>query len=520
MNTCKTITAANESTRRRYSAADIAAIVLVIGVSTILFSTPLRHSGNLLPYAQDDLYYYLVVARNLAHGLGSTFDGSTPTNGYHPLYLLLLWVASKHSNSLLSIFRFLWTLDVLAAAGTFLAARAIFVRALANRWLANGFALIVLWTSFYRFYHQMEVTLVLPLGFCLLALLFCAPSRITERRWLAIGLVASLLILSRLDAGLLVALCGLAILLQRNYRRSLTITKVLAFLGSSLPLLLAYFWANEHFFARLMPISGAAKQTRTDHSLYLVALRMSLSHGTEVLFLLSFVALCWAVIRWGSLPPQVRLICMAGLVFPFVHWGVNTLVSDWMLWSWYKYSLTYSVAMTLLLAGIAINQWKPERLKLMGGSAFACGAVLLMSSRYRPDPMMVDVAGGATFLQRFAVDHPGQFAMGDRSGMVSYVMQAPMLQTEGLMMDSTFLNRIQTREPLRQVLRAYGAAYYVGFEPAGAAVVKENCFTAREPAQAGPSSPVMQGDFCEKPVAEFTAPSGRTLVFAVGAETR
>ena len=38
----------------------------------------------------DDAYYYLGVARHLAEGAGSTFDGLNPTNGYHPLWCWLL----------------------------------------------------------------------------------------------------------------------------------------------------------------------------------------------------------------------------------------------------------------------------------------------------------------------------------------------------------------------------------------------------------------------------------------------
>ena len=38
----------------------------------------------------DDFYYYLVLARHTAQGLGPTFDGMELTNGFHPLYLLLL----------------------------------------------------------------------------------------------------------------------------------------------------------------------------------------------------------------------------------------------------------------------------------------------------------------------------------------------------------------------------------------------------------------------------------------------
>jgi len=37
----------------------------------------------------DDAFYYFGIARNVAHGHGSTFDGIDPTNGYHPLWMLI-----------------------------------------------------------------------------------------------------------------------------------------------------------------------------------------------------------------------------------------------------------------------------------------------------------------------------------------------------------------------------------------------------------------------------------------------
>ena len=38
----------------------------------------------------DDAYYYFVTARHLAGGMGPTFDGQAITNGFHPLWLLVL----------------------------------------------------------------------------------------------------------------------------------------------------------------------------------------------------------------------------------------------------------------------------------------------------------------------------------------------------------------------------------------------------------------------------------------------
>src|SRR5215475_3514123 len=40
-------------------------------------------------FSRDDAYYYFKVAQNISEGHGSTFDGIHPTNGYHPLWMLI-----------------------------------------------------------------------------------------------------------------------------------------------------------------------------------------------------------------------------------------------------------------------------------------------------------------------------------------------------------------------------------------------------------------------------------------------
>src|SRR5512138_2657825 len=40
-------------------------------------------------FIRDDAYYYYKVAQNISEGHGSTFDGIHPTNGYHPLWMLV-----------------------------------------------------------------------------------------------------------------------------------------------------------------------------------------------------------------------------------------------------------------------------------------------------------------------------------------------------------------------------------------------------------------------------------------------
>jgi len=74
--------------RRPLETAAVAAVVLVVlGLGIFACLGPEERIVFLL---YDDAYYYLGVARHLAEGAGSTFDGLNATNGYHPLWCWML----------------------------------------------------------------------------------------------------------------------------------------------------------------------------------------------------------------------------------------------------------------------------------------------------------------------------------------------------------------------------------------------------------------------------------------------
>ncbi|HEX5041532.1 MAG TPA: hypothetical protein VFV75_01435 [Candidatus Polarisedimenticolaceae bacterium] len=70
--------------RRPLEAAAVAAVVLAVLCLGIF--TCLGPEERIVFLLYDDAYYYLGVARHLAAGAGSTFDGLHGTNGYHPLW--------------------------------------------------------------------------------------------------------------------------------------------------------------------------------------------------------------------------------------------------------------------------------------------------------------------------------------------------------------------------------------------------------------------------------------------------
>ncbi len=68
-----------------------------LAVGAVLLGISLGHArlirqpeSVLLAYVPDDAFYYLEIARHLAAGEGSTFDGVNPTTGYHPGWMALL----------------------------------------------------------------------------------------------------------------------------------------------------------------------------------------------------------------------------------------------------------------------------------------------------------------------------------------------------------------------------------------------------------------------------------------------
>jgi hypothetical protein len=99
----------------------------------------------------------------------------------------------------------------------------------------------------------------------------------------------------------------------------------------------------------------------------------------------------------------------------------------------------------------------------------------------------------------FAQTHNGVFAMGDASGTAAYLINRPLIQLEGLVMDQAYLENIRRKRNLNEVLMDYGVRYYVSPNP----IFTDGCYRTVEPAQAGRDAPHMRGTFCMKPIAVF-----------------
>jgi hypothetical protein len=236
----------------------------------------------------DDTFYYFKTAWNLAHGLGSSFDGLNVTNGYHPLWMALLlpivkWLpfdAALISRCVLTV-----QIVLIYAAGRALAR--LHPAGAKLQWVALGFLLL----------NPFAAKIVLcgqetALQFWLSALLLAVNWKEREagvepstRQWLGVSVLCALVTLARLDSlffsililtmPLLVPATCASPAVERRWRR--VCTGMTVYTLCLAPYLLYNLLSTGH----LMPVSGAIKATLPTDELAPLWLRATAAVGSS-----------------------------------------------------------------------------------------------------------------------------------------------------------------------------------------------------------------------------------------------
>lgn len=461
----------------------------------------------------DDFFYYLKVAENLATGKGSTFNGLVQTNGYHPLWLLVLTGASLVFRNGQQVFAFVCLVCVVSATCTFLYGRRLANDVGVSPVLSTAIGLYVTAFSIKQYFSGMETILVIPLALIFLTRIQRSDAVASFSNAAATTLLGSLMVLSRLDT---IILMGLVLLLRLSHRDAWKDIRLEVVAGSVLGMLplFAYVTTNLLLFDTLTPVSGIAKQLMPKGQLngaVLVAILQSpWKFQANVVFIL--VSLCFAI---GSLIQPLsmaRRVLLAPLLFPFLYFVLLSGLTDWCFSDWYFYPvrIAFCAAASFVLSHPAIASAIAQRPKLQTGVALIA-ALALLSSWWTVNPGQMYVYQTGVDMAEFEQTHPGIYAMGDRAGKVGYLMHSPLVQLEGLVMDKAFVKMMAERRPLLDVLHHYNVKYYIG----SSHTPVRGCFEAIESYQAGPNSPTLKGHFCEEPIARFTHGDVETLVYLI-----
>ena len=215
----------------------------------------------------DDAFYYFQIAYNLSQGKFSTFDGGvTQTNGYHPVWLLLItpfyWFFDKET-ALFGI----KALEIMLIAGG-VALIAVAARAARLAWPLLFAALPILYRYPPELLYGMEAAAAM-FALALLILAVCFYMREPERwKWhlaaLAFALPWVRIEYIAISLAVTAALCAIG--WSRQQRRSLRLSALASIRHAYIPPIgalagmLAYFAYNRLVFGGILPVSAATKQ--------------------------------------------------------------------------------------------------------------------------------------------------------------------------------------------------------------------------------------------------------------------
>ena len=360
-------------------------LLILISVALALFFA-FADFNTILQITPDDTYYFLKTAENMAAGHGMTFDGLNPTNGYQPLWLLLLvpvYALIHASPEALTRICLIYQVILLAGAGMLFftmlkricsAAAALIAALVYFAWVivpsANGMesaALIVALVALAYYGLKQHVFITFRAGTSLV-----------------FGLLLGLVALARLD---MVFLAGAIFLIAifpaftGSARRRESILRTL-FVGVGFLLVISpYLLYNQIVFGAVMPISGQLKSTFPQVSLGPESLA-KVSRIKLLIGALGAAYLAWNLISrrsWQRLSPErkyLRAALLAMSVYAVLHLAHTLLFMHWGVYNWHF--IAYNLFFAALVAE-GIEALRPRLSnRLWNGGVIAAALVLIL----------------------------------------------------------------------------------------------------------------------------------------------
>jgi len=248
------------STARIKIPTEIIIILAVLAVNGFVIFTPVDSLMNW--YSSDDAFYYFKVAQNISEGRGVTFDGIGRANGFHPLWMLIcIPVFSLARYDLILPLRILALITILLHAGTGILLYRLLKQAVSQTAAILASAVWLFNLSIHHTTVQLGMESSVSAFFTLLLLLQLAHAE-QQQNWsrnqlLKLGLMAALVLFSRLDNIFLIFMVGLWIILRNSPMRSLlAFDMLLAAIGA-----LCSFYSMVGFYESLHPYMAAAQTT-------------------------------------------------------------------------------------------------------------------------------------------------------------------------------------------------------------------------------------------------------------------
>jgi len=434
----------------------------------------------------DDALYYPTIARSIVMGGGSSYDGITQTNGYHPLWLWLeLPVAALAGR--LEPLTYLWFIKLFMCGVVLLALMVwerLIQRVTRSGWLTSTIVLLLgsYWWSIYTLYSGLETPLVILLMGTSVLLAHRLLSSDTPSPCLLLSLAVAMAatFLARLDTVFFLAVLGVPTLigLKRNIQRALI------WLVPMILLPLPYLWWNLSNFGSIVPVSGL-KKTVVGINLALqynifakfwldkLAKALGFLHPVGAVILLIAIAVALYFLR-RQIGDQLKRLSILWVVpiCALLHYGYTSIFMSEGDIYWYQYSeyLTAFLMLAVVVAAaaawlraharLAVAQWLPITVVLIGVLA----VLTLYVPRKLPNQVNLQAYRTAVWARGHVDSESGpRFGMVD-SGIFRFVSGFKTLSLNGLAGDRQLLELVR-QEALPEIINHYKLNYVTYFYP-------------------------------------------------------
>jgi hypothetical protein len=404
-------------------------------------------------YTPDDAYFYLVVARNAARGILSSFSGIDPTNGYHPLWMWFLvpvfWLVRDADSALRAV---CLVQMALYAAGAVLIMQLLPSERSAERALVGAlFAFLTALASWYG----LEAGLATLLFLVALRLAMAeVAGRSSLGRSLALGIVSGLTVLARLDAALLVG-PALLYVAWAQHRAGIAIERTLAPALVGALCVAPYLASNWLAYGHLMPISGAIKSSFPELNPVNYPLISRRWARLAVPLVVALSAQIVAHRNVTGLPAERRRVVnlgtavVLGLSLFYCYELLFQRDAAWALFSWH-FSVATAAACALLANALTlVSRPMLVRAAYAGVAAATLGMLVIRFAPHRRgDGGMIDVLDAARWVARHSTRRT---VIGTTdSGIIAYFGGQPTINLDGL------INNFEYQKVLEAgTLRAY-----------------------------------------------------------------
>ncbi len=392
------------------------------------------------PFFADDSFFYLQVGRNFALGYGSTFNRLMPTNGYHPLWMLLCAAVYRVFPDRMVGFHMVAALIVVLNIIVLGVAAKLLHKLHATAWVA--------WTILIPFLFGLQLGTESSLSAAMLAAMLLALYLFFERPdWrtgFAFNLLAALAVLSRLDSIFVVACVWIAVLvwsLRERKPRALPIH--LSFVPLYAVLWGAYLASNLIWFHMLMPISGLLKsENGHDH-----LLGRNLPHTALLSLAICAISL---LILWRRQRDRwflfAELPFFIGILFHAAY--ITLRMTSETRWTWYYVSWALLAALTASRAAACLFRASPGSALRAAAMALAIlfSALLFYKMGWKHSREQVaENTRIPAMRQTLEADSVHRLIAYDQPGGMAYFTPIAVVPLDGLMADRAFQTELSQR---------------------------------------------------------------------------